>query len=115
MFGQRQKDSQQSAGTQTRSEFLSHVDKALESFGSSVKSVVYFRFQEEHGLKPEEISEKPELFVETIDRFFGVGASTVKSYLEKEMRIAVTPFDLGSGSTVAIMRKARDYFAHSPK
>ncbi|MCL5068958.1 MAG: hypothetical protein M1368_11510 [Thaumarchaeota archaeon] len=80
-----------------------------------MKSVVYFRFQEEHGLKPEEIAEKPELFVQTIDRFFGVGASTVKSYLENEMRRAVTPFDLGSGNTIEIMSKARDYFARSPK
>ena len=51
MFGHRQKDSLQESGSQHSDEFLLHLDRALENFGTTVKSVVYYRFHEEQGLK----------------------------------------------------------------
>ena len=90
--------------------YLSCIDRALEVFGSSVKSVVYFRFQEEHGLKREEIGSKPELFVQTIDKFFGVGSHLVKSSIEKEIRSALAPYDLGHSDTASILRKGYEHF-----
>ena len=90
--------------------FLSCIDRALEVFGSSVKSVVYFRFQEEHGLKREDIGSKPELFVQTIDKFFGVGSHLVKSSIEKEIRSALASYDLGHSDTASILRKGYEHF-----
>ena len=110
MFSLRREKTQQEQRMQPNEQFLSHVDKALEKFGTTVKSVVYFRFFEEHGLKREQIAERPELFVETIDKFFGVGSEIVKSSIEMEMRIATSPVELGQSSTADILRKARDHF-----
>ncbi len=115
MFGHKQKDSLQKSGSQHSDEFLLHVDRALENFGSTVKSVVYYRFHEEQGLGREDIAEKPELFIATIDRFFGPGSNTVKSFIEAEMRRAVAPIDLGRGNTSEILSRARDCFSGSSK
>ncbi|MDG6998487.1 MAG: hypothetical protein JRN15_05160 [Nitrososphaerota archaeon] len=95
---------------QSDEQFLSHIDKALEKFGTTVKAVVYFRFYEEHKMKREQIADRPDLFVATIDKFFGVGSDVVKSSIEMEMRAAASPVELGQSSTVDILRRARNHF-----
>ncbi|MGI0081242.1 MAG: hypothetical protein ACRECH_16670 [Nitrososphaerales archaeon] len=68
---------EQGAGTL----FLHYLDEALDIYGSSVKQVVYWKFEKTHHLSRNEIYAHPEQFVETIRIIFGTGMSSI----EKDM------------------------------
>jgi hypothetical protein len=57
--------------------FLSSIDRGLDAFGANVHTVVYFQLRSWFGISREDIPAKPELFVQTIDKLFGVGAGVV--------------------------------------
>jgi len=66
---------------------LESIDKGLDVFGTSVKSVVYYRFKTISNLEREDIARKPEQFSECLRSFFGqrafnVEAAIVESLLE---------------------------------
>lgn len=91
--------------------FLTHLDKSLDEFGPSVKPVVYFKFHEDYGLRREDICDRPDLFVKTIDSMFGEGSSFVKSHIENEMRAVSAPFELGQSSTEDILKKTLSFLS----
>lgn len=87
--------------------FLAHLDKSLDSFGRSVKSVIYFKFHEDHGLNREDIPKRPDLFINTIERMFGPGATVVKSHIENEIKQVIYPSngkDQSDEATTNILR-----------
>ncbi len=61
--------------------FLRYLDEALDIYGSSVKQLVYWKFEKTHHLSRNEIYAHPEQFVETIRIIFGTGMSSI----EKDM------------------------------
>ena len=94
---------------QPNSIFFDHLDRALDSFGATFKSVVYFNFCQEHKLAKKDIALHPDLFVQTIDKLFGVSSGCVKSIIGREMREA-SPLDLGKCDTAELLRKVSHYY-----
>ena len=56
---------------------LSSIDKGLDTFGSSVRIVVYFELSKLFGIRREEIPVKPEALTHTIEKIFGQGYQSV--------------------------------------
>jgi hypothetical protein len=57
---------------------VSCVDAALDSYGESVKYVVYWNLQKNYKVEKSAIPENPDKFVAIIESIFGVGADFVK-------------------------------------
>jgi hypothetical protein len=57
---------------------VSCVDAALDSYGESVKYVVYWNLQKKYNVEKNVIPEKPDKLVAIIESIFGVGADFVK-------------------------------------
>lgn len=89
-----------------REAFLSILDRALDTFSTSVRAVVYYELEKSFGVKREDVPQKPELFVDTVDRLFGVGAVIVKRALMKELIANTGIKDLGAKGLVNAMRVA---------
>jgi hypothetical protein len=113
LFRDRQQKSNAALQTRGSEEFNLHIDKALDVFGTSVKSVVYFRFFQEHNLRREDVASNPEAFISTIKEFFGSGASKVESEIVRELRAALGSIDLSRSDTISLLKTARYHFARS--
>ncbi len=59
------------AGNESESKILECIDNGLDVFGTSVKSVIYWRFKTIYNCERSEIPRKPELFSESLRAFFG--------------------------------------------
>ena len=88
--------------------FFAHLDRALDSFGTTFKSVVYFNFCQDYKMSREDIATHPDLFLRTIDKLFGVSSGCVKSIIEKKVREA-TPVDMGQCDTSELLSKVYRY------
>ena len=89
-----------------REAFLSMLDRALDTFSTSVRVVVYYELEKSFGVKRQDIPEKLDLFVDTVDRLFGVGAVIVKRALMKELIACTVIKDIGAKGLVNAMRVA---------
>lgn len=58
---------------------LECVDRGLDVFGTSVKTVIYWRFQSIYNRERKDIVRRPELFSECLRTFFGERAFHVES------------------------------------
>jgi len=59
------------AGDESESKLLDCIDKGLDVFGTTVKSVIYWRFKTIYNSERSEIPRKPDLFSESLRAFFG--------------------------------------------
>ncbi|MEM2103791.1 MAG: hypothetical protein QW717_02720 [Candidatus Bathyarchaeia archaeon] len=65
---------------------LEAIDEALQStLGESGKTVVYYHFQKNSGVEREDIPEKPEVFIEFLNRLFGFGAKIIEEAIVKSL------------------------------
>jgi hypothetical protein len=64
------------------------VDKGLDAFGENVHAVVYYELKNSFGISRQEIPQKPELLVQTIDKIFGVGSAAVSRAIRTELESA---------------------------
>ena len=58
---------------------LECIDKGIDVFGSTVKSVIYYRFKVTFDLERKDIIRKPEQFSESLRAFFGERAFNVEA------------------------------------
>jgi hypothetical protein len=58
---------------------LECVDVGLDAFGSTIKKVVYFRFETAYDLQRRDILRRPKAFHECLGNFFGKGAPLVEA------------------------------------
>jgi len=63
----------------SQEDILKCVDSGIDVFGSSVKNVIYFRFETIFNLKRADIVRKPEVFSECLRSFFGERGFHVES------------------------------------
>ncbi|MDG6997358.1 MAG: hypothetical protein JRN52_15685 [Nitrososphaerota archaeon] len=89
-----------------REAFLSSLDRALDTFGTSVRAVVYYELKKSFGVSREEIPLKPDLFANTIDNLFGVGVATVRHVILRELEASSQIKDLHKKDLVTAMRAA---------
>lgn len=64
---------------------LTCLDEALDTYGESVKQVVYWNLETLFGVQKESIPEHPEKFVETLEKIFGSAASLVEKKIVKRL------------------------------
>ena len=86
--------------------FLNAIDRGLDVFGSNVHIVVYFELQKSRRISREEIPLKPQLLVETINEFFGVGAAVVSRSIRKELEITSGIKELTSKDLLTALQTA---------
>jgi hypothetical protein len=86
--------------------FLDAIDRGLDVFGANVHIVVYFELRKSHGISREDISLKPQLFVDVVNQFFGVGAAVVSRSIRKELEITSGIKDLTSKDLLTALRTA---------
>jgi len=91
---------------QSQNKFLSSIDRGLDAFGSNVRVVVYFELEKLHRITREQIPLKPELFVATINKLFGVGASTVSRAVCRELEKSSGISGLSSKDLLTAIRTA---------
>jgi hypothetical protein len=84
--------------------FLASIDRALDTFGTTVRTVVYFELKRSFGAEREEIPQKPELFVNTIDKIFGVGSEVVARAIRSELEASSGIKGLGKQDLLVAMR-----------
>ena len=67
--------------------FLRALDRVMEGvFGRSAARAVYYHLEKDFLLMPEDIKEKPEVFVEAIECIFGEdGAEVIENFLAKDL------------------------------
>jgi hypothetical protein len=86
--------------------FLSSIDRSLDTFGTSVRTVIYFEMKRSFGVTREDIPIKPELFVKTIEKIFGVGSATVERTVLKELEASTGVKDLSRQKLETAIRTA---------
>ena len=88
------------------SSFLEALDRGLDVFGANVHIVVYFEMNKMYGISREQIPLKPDLFVATIDKLFGMGSAAVSRAVRKELEATSGIQDLSKNDLLTAMRTA---------
>jgi hypothetical protein len=86
---------------------LQYLDQALDVYGTSVKQVVYWKFENTHHLSRNEISSHPEKFVETIRTIFGTGTSSIEKDIARDVQQRAG-FKYIDSDLVTVLRKLDD-------
>jgi hypothetical protein len=60
-------------------EILTSIDAGLDTFGTTIKSVVYYSFKKTYGLEREDILRRPDTFQNCLHEFFGAGTKIVET------------------------------------
>lgn len=68
-----------------RQVFFEAVDEGLLVLGESGRNAVYFHLQKLYSLRREDISSKPEAFMESLRKIFGVGAEVIERAILKSL------------------------------
>ncbi|MEM2598925.1 MAG: hypothetical protein QXU11_05255 [Thermoproteota archaeon] len=61
------------------------VDNALRCLGETAKRIIYWYLENEHGLRKEEIPDKPEEFITGLEKIYGSGARVIERLIVSEM------------------------------
>jgi hypothetical protein len=64
---------------------LEAIDEGLLTLGKSGKEAIYFHLQNLCALKKEDIPDKPEIFVEGLQKIFGLGAEVIEKAIVKNL------------------------------
>jgi hypothetical protein len=88
---------------------LECVDRGLDVFGTSVKAVVYWRFQTVYNQERKDILHKPEKFSECLRTFFGERAFSVEAAIVAAINEQLRPNNLKlSDSLTRAITEARN-------
>ena len=90
-------------------ELLRLIEKALDRYGSSVKTVLFFQLQKEYGLRREEIPSKLQTFVNGLEMFFGAGSHRVEDSIREELKQFTGIQNLESMNLVSALREVNHY------
>ncbi len=70
---------------------LECVDKGLDVFGTTVKTVIYYRFKTIYNHERSDIARKPDLFSECLRTFFGERAISVETSIVAKIQDKLHP------------------------
>ena len=87
--------------------FLQYLDNALDVYGSSVKQVVYWKFEKTHHLSKKDVYAHPEKFVETIRTIFGTGMSSIEKDMIRKLELCSGMSHLDSNNLVVALRQLK--------
>lgn len=75
-------------------EVLACVEKALGSFGQTVRVSIFYHIENDFSFPTEKAASEPHLFMQKLTKIFGVGARTIERMLVREIE---TTFHLTHG------------------
>lgn len=92
---------------------LSVMERALDQFGANISRVVFFKFEKETGLTPQEIFPKNlEKFTYCLSSIFGLGYPLVEiriaSELRKEFGLPESPDEKTSFDLARLLKEVRN-------
>lgn len=90
-------------------QFLFCIDQALDTYGGTVKTVVYHALEKEYGLPRDSIPGTPETFVVGLERFFGMGSKPVEKTIIHQMETFSGLKNLGQYDVVTALKKVRHH------
>lgn len=61
------------------------VDEGLLLLGESGRKAAYFRLQKSYAIKKEDIPGNPEIFVDRLEKIFGLGAEVIEKAIIKSL------------------------------
>ena len=90
-------------------DILQCVDAGIDVFGTTVKNVIYYRFETVFNLKRTDIVRKPEAFSECLRSFFGERAFHVEAAIVAAIigKLHLTEVNLSDSSVRAIVEARR--------
>ena len=86
---------------------LDCVERGLATIGENTKYVVYRYMEEEKGLKPKDIPEKPDEFIDVLNEIFGIGAINLEKAIVREIAMEFE-IALKSNGFVDAVRKVKE-------
>ena len=101
--------SQKDIDTFCSDQFLFCIDQALDTYGGTVKTVVYHALEKEYGLPRGSIPGTPETFVFGLEKFFGMGSKPVERTIIRKMETFSGLKDLGQDDVVTALKKVRHH------
>ncbi len=88
-------------------DLLQCIDKALGTFGSSVKNAVFWRMTILHNSSRSEVISDPRALVEVIKETFGSGASAIETSIIQEIRKKFQLSSKGTGNLADAITEAK--------
>lgn len=64
---------------------LQAVDEALKELGGSVREIIYYELERNHGIKKEDIPQKFDQFILAIRSEFGNGSKTIEALILEKL------------------------------
>lgn len=65
---------------------LECIERGLDSFGQNVRLVLYWKMEQDLGLRRDDIPFKPELFAKSVEKMFGPGSRIVERVIAREIK-----------------------------
>ena len=90
---------------------LDCIDKGLDVFGASVKTVVYWGFEHDYGMEKRDVVTKPELFCNHMRDIFGQGSEIVERRIGHELRKAFGLEDVDKYDLTLAIKMIRSEFS----
>jgi len=90
-------------------QFLSCIDRALDTYGGTVKTVVYHALEKEYQLPRDSIPGTPETFVIGLEKFFGMGSKPVERTILRQMERISGLNNLEQYDAVTALKKVRHH------
>jgi hypothetical protein len=86
---------------------MTYVDRALDTYGGTVKVVVYHALEKEYGLSRKNIPNSPEIFIAGLEKFFGMGSKPVELSIIRQMESCSGLKDLQRFDVVTALKKVQ--------
>jgi hypothetical protein len=90
-------------------QFLSCIDRALDTYGGTVKTVVYHALEKDYQLPRDGIPGAPETFIIGLEKFFGMGSKPVERTILRQMEIFSGLDNLEQYDVVTALKKVRHH------
>ncbi|MGI0079721.1 MAG: hypothetical protein ACRECH_08855 [Nitrososphaerales archaeon] len=98
------------AEQEANSKIKNCIDQALDSYGDSVKQVIYWNLEKMFGITSDRIPENPEKFVSALEKIFGAGAGIVERTIINEISLVPGIGNLKSDDLVKALRTGCRHF-----
>lgn len=92
------------------------VDEGLLVLGKSGRDAVYFHLESLYSLRKEDVLEKPDVFVESLRKIFGMGAGVIEKAILKSLydKLGLDYREKENWNFVAYLNEAKNAVGRNP-
>lgn len=95
---------------EANSKIINCIDHALDSYGDSVKQVIYWNLEKMYGVTRDAIPENAEKFVLGLEKIFGAGVGIVQRTIINEISAIPGIGKIESDDLAKVLRIGRKHF-----